>query len=146
MGSLAHISVGKKSLIREMQGLGDMGVYFEVLETNALLEHFRVRPILIDKIREAQGKDEFITKALENLQGRKGKIFTKGTDGLLRYGIRLYVPDSDGLRRKTLKEAHMVFYVVHPGAIKIYQDLRKVYWWEGLKKDVVEFISKCLVC
>ncbi|EOY19023.1 Uncharacterized protein TCM_043642 [Theobroma cacao] len=73
-------------------------------------------------------------------------MFTKGTDGVLRYGTKLYVPDGDGLRKEILEEAHMAAYMVHPGAIKMYQDLKEVYWWEGLKKNVAEFISKCLVC
>ncbi|WRX12115.1 Reverse transcriptase/retrotransposon-derived protein [Theobroma cacao] len=84
MGSLEHISTDWRSLIREMHSLGDMGVHLEVSEANTLLAHFRVRPILIDRIREAQGKDEFVTKAIEDPQGRKGKILTKGTDGVLR--------------------------------------------------------------
>ncbi|WRX07784.1 Integrase zinc-binding domain - like 1 [Theobroma cacao] len=123
-----------------------MGVHLEVSEANTLLAHFRVRPILMDQIKEAQNKDEFVAKALEDPQGRKGKMFTKGIDGVLRYGTRLYVPDSDGLRREILEEAHMAANVVHPGATKMYQDLKEVYWWEGLKKDVAEFVSKCLVC
>ncbi|EOY08454.1 DNA/RNA polymerases superfamily protein [Theobroma cacao] len=146
MGSLAHISICRRSLVREIHSLGDMGVRLEVAETNALLAHFRVRPILMDRIKEAQSKDEFVIKALEDPRGRKGKMFTKGTDGVLRYGTRLYVPDGDGLRREILEEAHMVAYVVHPGATKMYQDLKEVYWWEELKRDVAEFVSKCLVC
>ncbi|WRX08490.1 Reverse transcriptase/retrotransposon-derived protein [Theobroma cacao] len=146
MGSLAHIFTGMRSLVREIHSLGDIGVRLEVAETNALLSHFRVRPILMDRIKEAQSKDEFVTKALEDPQGRKGKMFTKGTDGVLRYGTRLYVPDGDGLRREILEEAHMAAYVVHPRATKMYQDLKEVYWWEGLKRDVAEFVSKCLVC
>ncbi|WRX11364.1 Integrase zinc-binding domain - like 7 [Theobroma cacao] len=146
MGSLAHISTNRRSLIREMHSLGDMGMHLEVSEANALLAHFRVRPILMDRIKEAQSKDEFVVKALEDPQGRKGKMFTKGIDGVLRYGTRLYVPDSDGLRREILEEVHMVAYVVYLGATKMDQDLKEVYWWEGLKKDVTEFVSKCLVC
>ncbi|EOY32249.1 CCHC-type integrase [Theobroma cacao] len=126
MGSLAHISIGRRSLVREIHSLGDIGVRLEVAETNALLAHFRVRPILMDRIKEAQSKDEFMIKALEDPQGRKGKMFTKGTDGVLRYGTRLYVPDGDGLRREILEEAHMAAYVVHPGATKMYQDLKEV--------------------
>ncbi|EOY08659.1 DNA/RNA polymerases superfamily protein [Theobroma cacao] len=146
MGSLAHISIGRRSLVKEIHSLGDIGVRLEVAETNALLAHFRVRPILMDRIKEAQSKDEFVIKALEDPRGKKGKMFTKGTDGVLRYGTRLYVPDSDGLRREILEEAHMAAYVIHPGATKMYQDLKEVYWWEGLKRDVAEFVSKCLVC
>ncbi|WRX31000.1 Reverse transcriptase [Theobroma cacao] len=77
MGSLAHISVDRRSLIREKHSLGDMGVHLEVLEANALLDHFRVRLILMDQIKEAQSKYEFITKALEDPQRKKGKIFLK---------------------------------------------------------------------
>ncbi|WRX29252.1 Integrase zinc-binding domain - like 10 [Theobroma cacao] len=145
MGSLACISTDRRSLVREIHSLGDIGVHLEVAKTNALLAHFRVKPILMDRIKEAQSKDEFMAKALEDPQGRKEKMFTKGIDGVLRYGTRLYVPDGDGLRRETLEEAHMAAYVVHPGAIKMYQDLKEVYWWEGLKRDVAEFASKCLV-
>ncbi|WRX26840.1 Reverse transcriptase domain - like 10 [Theobroma cacao] len=146
MGSLAHISIDRRSLVREIHSLGDIGVRLEVVETNALLAHFRVRPILMDRIKVAQSEDEFVTKALEDPQGRKGKMFTKGTDGVLRYGTRLYVPDGNGLRRKILEEAHMAAYVVHPRATKMYQDLKEVYWWEGLKRDVAEFVFECLVC
>ncbi|EOX99807.1 CCHC-type integrase [Theobroma cacao] len=64
MGSLAHISIGRRSLVREIHSLGDIGVRLEVAETNALLAHFRVRPILMDRIKEAQSKDEFVIKAL----------------------------------------------------------------------------------
>ncbi|WRX28626.1 Reverse transcriptase [Theobroma cacao] len=66
MGSLAHISTDKRSLIREMYSLGDMGLHLEVSEANALLALFSVRPILIDLIKEAQSKDEFVAKALED--------------------------------------------------------------------------------
>ncbi|XP_017972518.1 PREDICTED: uncharacterized protein LOC18507117 [Theobroma cacao] len=104
MGSLAHISTNRRFLIREVHSLGDMGVHLEVLEASALLAHIKVKLILMDRIREAQSKDEFLAKALEDLQRRKGKMFTKGTDGVMRYGTRLYVPDSDGLRRKILED------------------------------------------
>ncbi|XP_017970419.1 PREDICTED: uncharacterized protein LOC108660672 [Theobroma cacao] len=123
-----------------------MGVHLKVSEANALLAHFRVRPILMDWIKEAQSKDELVAKALEDPQGRKGEMFTKGKDGVLRYRTRLYVPESDGLRKGILEEAHMAAYVVHLGATKMYQDMKEVYWWERLKKDVAEFVSKRLVC
>ncbi|WRX29256.1 Reverse transcriptase [Theobroma cacao] len=64
MGSLAHISTDRRSLVREIHSMGDICVHLEVAETDALLAHFRVRPILMDRIKEAQSKDEFVAKAL----------------------------------------------------------------------------------
>ncbi|WRX25834.1 Reverse transcriptase/retrotransposon-derived protein [Theobroma cacao] len=53
MGSLAHIFADRRFLIKEVHRLGDMGVHLEVSKANALLAHFRVRPILMDRIKEA---------------------------------------------------------------------------------------------
>ncbi|CAN4119009.1 unnamed protein product [Withania somnifera] len=35
---------------------------------------------------------------------------------------------------------------IHPGAAKMYRDLRRLYWWNGMKKDIVDYVSKCLNC
>ncbi|GKD72357.1 putative reverse transcriptase domain-containing protein [Tanacetum coccineum] len=45
-----------------------------------------------------------------------------------------------------LDEAHRSKYSVHPGADKMYYDLRDRYWWTGMKKDIVVYVSKCLTC
>nr|GFD43823.1 putative reverse transcriptase domain-containing protein [Tanacetum cinerariifolium] len=37
-------------------------------------------------------------------------------------------------------------YSVHPGADKMYYDLRDRYWWSGMKKDITVYVSKCLTC
>ena len=59
---------------------------------------------------------------------------------------RLCVPDMDNLREKILEEAHYIAYSVHPGTTKMYHSIKDLYWWDGMKKDVVDFISKCLTC
>ncbi|GKB65468.1 putative reverse transcriptase domain-containing protein, partial [Tanacetum coccineum] len=41
---------------------------------------------------------------------------------------------------------HTSKYLVHPGVDKMYYDLRDLYWWSGMKKDIVEYVSKCLTC
>ncbi|GKE26974.1 putative reverse transcriptase domain-containing protein, partial [Tanacetum coccineum] len=37
-------------------------------------------------------------------------------------------------------------YSVHPGADKMYHDLRDMYWWPGMKRDIATYVSKCLTC
>ena len=51
-----------------------------------------------------------------------------------------------GIRKEILDEAHTTSYLIHPGATKMYQDLKALYWWSGMKRDVVEYVSRCLTC
>ncbi|XP_070054804.1 uncharacterized protein [Nicotiana tomentosiformis] len=43
-----------------------------------------------------------------------------------------------------LQEAYSSRYSIHPGAAKMYQDLRKHYWWRRMKKGIVEYVAQCL--
>ena len=52
----------------------------------------------------------------------------------------------DNLRKEILEKAHFAAYSVHPGATKMYHNIKDLYWWDGMKKNVVDFISKCLTC
>ena len=52
----------------------------------------------------------------------------------------------DNLRKEILEEAHFAAYSVHPGATKMYHVIKELYWWDGLKKDIADYVSKCLTC
>ena len=43
-----------------------------------------------------------------------------------------------------MEEAHGSWYSIHPSATKMYHDLQKIYWWNGMKRDIEDFVSKCL--
>ncbi|GJW48188.1 putative reverse transcriptase domain-containing protein [Tanacetum coccineum] len=45
-----------------------------------------------------------------------------------------------------MNEAHTSKYSVHPGEDKMYFDLRDLYWWPRMKKDIAMYVSKCLTC
>ncbi|KAG8490883.1 hypothetical protein CXB51_014042 [Gossypium anomalum] len=69
-----------------------------------------------------------------------------GSDGCLMFKNRICVPKNDEWIQKILHEAHNGCLAVHPGSMKMYNDLKKMYWWSGMKRDISEFVSKCLVC
>ncbi|GJW22855.1 putative reverse transcriptase domain-containing protein [Tanacetum coccineum] len=50
------------------------------------------------------------------------------------------------VRTLIMDEAHKSKYSVHPGADKMYYDLRDRYWWSGIKKDIAIYVSRCLTC
>ncbi|GKB86125.1 putative reverse transcriptase domain-containing protein [Tanacetum coccineum] len=56
------------------------------------------------------------------------------------------VPLKDEVRTLIIDEAHKSKYSVHPRADKMYYDLRDRYWWPGMKKDIAEYVSRCLTC
>ncbi|KAL4378458.1 hypothetical protein GQ457_02G023120 [Hibiscus cannabinus] len=66
--------------------------------------------------------------------------------GSLCFKDRIVVPDDSKLRQTILTEAHSSPFAMHPGSTKMYRDLKGEYYWVRLKKDVAEFVSKCMVC
>ncbi|GJY03433.1 putative reverse transcriptase domain-containing protein [Tanacetum coccineum] len=67
-------------------------------------------------------------------------------DGSLYFMDRICVPLVGDVRIVILNEAHKSKYSVHPGADKMYHDLRDMYWWPGMKRDIAIYVSKCLTC
>ena len=58
----------------------------------------------------------------------------------------MYIPKNGDIRSIILKEAHRALYCAHPGVKKMYADMRKLFFWVGVKRDVVHFIAKWLEC
>ncbi|KAL4017223.1 hypothetical protein IC575_024901 [Cucumis melo] len=50
------------------------------------------------------------------------------------------------VKTELLTEAYSSPFTMHPGSTKMYQDLRCVYWWRNMKREVADFVSRCLVC
>ncbi|KAK1421783.1 hypothetical protein QVD17_24409 [Tagetes erecta] len=77
--------------------------------------------------------------------GVESQLVTK-SDDLLYFMDRIWIPNRDNLRTIILNEAHKSRYSIHPGSDKMYMDLRKQYWWPGMKKDIALYVAKCLTC
>ncbi|GJV06227.1 putative reverse transcriptase domain-containing protein [Tanacetum coccineum] len=45
-----------------------------------------------------------------------------------------------------MHESHKSKYSIHPGSDKMYQDMKKLYWWLNMKADIATYVSKCLIC
>ncbi|GJX82288.1 putative reverse transcriptase domain-containing protein [Tanacetum coccineum] len=68
----------------------------------------------------------------------------KREDGSLHYMDRIWVSLVGGVRTKMMDKAHKMRYFVHPRVDKMYYDLRDMYWWPGMKKEIAIYVSKCL--
>ena len=56
------------------------------------------------------------------------------------------VPHLTDLREEILREFHCSRFVVYPDGTKMYQDLRRQYYWSGMKRHVGDFVRQCLTC
>lgn len=73
-----------------------------------------------------------------------GTQYYKIRNSLLRRRQQLFcVPNVNGLRKLIISEAHNSQYFIHLEFTKIYRDLRKVYWRNGMKKNIVKFMVEC---
>ena len=72
--------------------------------------------------------------------------FALGEEGILRYQDRMCALDVDDLRTMIIAEAHGSRYSIHPGSTKMYHDIKQIYCWDGMKKDIAEYVAKCPNC
>ncbi|GJY57633.1 putative reverse transcriptase domain-containing protein [Tanacetum coccineum] len=68
------------------------------------------------------------------------------TDGILCFNGRSWLPCYGDLRTMFMYESHKSKYSIHPGSNKMYQDMKKLYWWPNMKANIATYISKCLIC
>ncbi|GJW95105.1 putative reverse transcriptase domain-containing protein [Tanacetum coccineum] len=105
-----------------------------------------LHPKLPSQILEAQTeaiKEENI-KA-KNLRGMD-KAFEVRPDGTRCIKSRSWLPLFGNLRELIMHESHKSKYSIHPGSNKMYQDLKKLYWWPNMKAIIAEYVGKGLTC
>ena len=110
-------------------------------ESRCLLAQFRVRSVYLDRVKEAQLRDSELQKIYAQVQLGTTEEFKVDIEGMLRMSNRVCVPKVDDLQKEVMEEAHYSPYSVHPGATKMYHDLKSMYWWSGMKKDIADFVS-----
>ena len=71
------------------------------------------------------------------------EVLSQGGVGVFRYQGGLCVPGVCELIKHILAECHNSRYSIHLGATKMNRNLREVYWWNNMKMDIEDFVSKC---
>ncbi|GJS62692.1 putative reverse transcriptase domain-containing protein [Tanacetum coccineum] len=132
---------------------GKANVVADALSQKERIKPLRIRslvmtihPNLPSQILKAQNeaiKEENI-KA-ENLRGMD-KAFKIRPDGTRCIKNRRWLPLFGNLRNLIMHESHKSKYSIHPGFDKLYQDLKKLYWWPNMKAIIAEYVGKCLTC
>ncbi|GJX71480.1 putative reverse transcriptase domain-containing protein [Tanacetum coccineum] len=101
--------------------------------------------VVADALTAQNKASEVINAPTEMLRGLD-KQMERRSDGAWYYLDRIWVPLTGDIRTLIIDEAYKSKYSVHPGADKMYYDLRDMYWWPDMKKDIALYVSKCLTC
>ncbi|GKD04068.1 putative reverse transcriptase domain-containing protein [Tanacetum coccineum] len=67
-------------------------------------------------------------------------------NGTLCLRKRSWIPCFGDLRTLIMHESHKSKYSINPGSDKMYQDLKKLYWWPNMKAEIATYVNKCLTC
>ncbi|GJZ55065.1 putative reverse transcriptase domain-containing protein [Tanacetum coccineum] len=165
--SLQHILDQKELNMRQRHWLElladyDCEIHYHPRKANvvadALYQKERIKPLRVrllvmtlhpklpSQILEAQ--TEAIKKEnikAENLRGME-KAFEVHPDGTRYIKNRSWLPLFGNLRDLIMHETHKSKYSIHLGSDKMYQDLKKLYWWPNIKAIIAEYVGKCLTC
>nr|GEY89965.1 putative reverse transcriptase domain-containing protein [Tanacetum cinerariifolium] len=101
-----------------------------------------VADALNQKERKAKKEENFIN---EDLHGMINKL-EPCTNGTLCLHNQSWILCYGYLRSLIMHESHKTRYSIHSRSDKMYQDLKKLYWWPNMKAEIANYVSKCLTC
>ncbi|GJX25971.1 putative reverse transcriptase domain-containing protein [Tanacetum coccineum] len=130
--SLQHILDQKELNMRQRRWLKLLSDY-----DCELRYHLRKANVVEARKEENYGTED-LYGMIKNLEPR--------ADGTLCLKNISWIPCFGDLRALIMHESHKSKYSIHPGSDKMYQDLKKLYWWPSMKPEIATYVSKCMTC
>jgi hypothetical protein len=103
-------------------------------------------PTIKEDIIAAQRTDVGMGHLRQRMESGEAQCFQQDADGVMWFKNRLVVLKDFALHRKIMDEAHCSRYSIHSGTNKMYQDLRKNFWWTRMKREIARYVSECDTC
>jgi hypothetical protein len=107
------------------------------------LNNIALIPTIKEDIIAAQRTEIGMGHLRQRMELREAQCFRQDADRVLWFKDRLMVLKDFELHRKIMDEAHCSQYSIHPGTNKMYQDLKKNFWWMRMKRETTKYVSKC---
>jgi hypothetical protein len=98
------------------------------------------------EILKRQKEDPFIVEEIRRIDEGRSSMFELREENSLWFQNRICVPDIPEIKELIFKEAHQTPYSIHPGSTKMYMDLKAVFWWNNMKKEIAKYVSECHTC
>ncbi|GKB88358.1 putative reverse transcriptase domain-containing protein [Tanacetum coccineum] len=114
---------------------GKANVIADALSRKEREPPLRVRALVMTIVENSKDSEKLRTEKLESR-----------ADGTLCLNGRSWLPCYGDLRTVVMHEFHKLKYSIHSGSEKMYQDMKKLYWWPNMKENITTYVSKCLTC
>ncbi|GKF45183.1 putative reverse transcriptase domain-containing protein [Tanacetum coccineum] len=97
--------------------------------------------VVADALSRKEREPPLRVRALKLIREQK---LEPRADGTLCLNGRSWLPCYGNLRTVIMHESYKSKYSIHPGSDKMYQDMKKLYWWPNMKADIATYVNKCL--
>jgi len=141
-----HMSALMAKEFELLEQFRDLSLVCEWSPQSVKLGMLKIDSDFLKSIKEAQKGDVKFVDLLVASNQTEDSDFKVDDQGVLRFRGRICILDNDEMKKMTLEESQRSSLSIHPGATKIYHDLKKFFWWSGLKRDVAQFVYSCLIC
>nr|GEX63637.1 retrotransposon protein, putative, Ty3-gypsy subclass [Tanacetum cinerariifolium] len=131
---------------------GKANVVADALSRKEREKNLRVRSLIMTDYTDLS--ERILRAYVEAMKGENIKannlrrlikpIVKISSDGIRYFDKRIWLPLFSRLWDLIMHESHKSKYSIHPGSDKMYQDLKKLYWWPNIKAEIATYISKCL--
>ncbi|GKD77449.1 putative reverse transcriptase domain-containing protein [Tanacetum coccineum] len=130
----------------------------KIHEKNYNIHDLELGAVMVGAVERLRLRDSLSSGKSERVEARKEensgtedlygmiKKLEQRTVGTLCLNGRSCIPCRGDLRELIMNESHKSKYSIHPRSDKMYQDLKKLYWWPNMKAEIATYISKCLTC
>jgi len=141
-----HMSAMMVKELELLEQFRDLSLLCEMSSQSVKLGMLKIDSEFLNSIKEAQKTDVKLVDLMVGNNQTEDSDFKVDDQGVLRFRNRICILDDAEMKKMILEESHSSNLSIHPGATKMYHDLKKLFWWSGLKRDVAQFVYACLIC
>jgi hypothetical protein len=123
----------------------ELSLVTELTPNGVKLGMLKLMSNILEEIKNGEKEDlELVDRVVLVNQG-KGVDFRLDENGVLMLRDRVCVSDVPELKKRILEEGHKSSLSINPGAKRMYQDLKRLFWWPRMKNNIAEFVYAYLV-
>nr|GFC26509.1 putative reverse transcriptase domain-containing protein [Tanacetum cinerariifolium] len=145
--SLQHILNQKDLNMRTRRWLEllsdyDCEIHYHLGKANILNAQIEAKKLENIKKEDVRG---MLVENAKNTDAIREQKLKPRADGTQYLNGKSWIPYYGDLRTVIMHESYKSKYSIHLGSDKMYQYMKKLYWWPNMKADIANYVRKCLI-